>query len=66
MTKKYKIIAPYLYIVLTIVVLLGAYLKISHKSFGSELVLIGLVLGLPLLVYENTILKKKLKKEKDE
>ena len=63
MTKKFKNISSYIYMALTVVVLLGAYLKISHKPFGSELVLIGLVLGLPLLVYENTVLRKKLKDE---
>lgn len=59
--KKY--LSAIIYGALTIIVLLGAYFKISHKPFGTELVMIGLVLGTVLLVSENTILKKKLKEK---
>lgn len=50
-----------LYIIFTIMVLTGTYMRISHYSFWAELSFVGFAGGIIVMVYENMTLKKRIK-----
>ncbi len=52
----------WIYIALSIIVLIGAYMKIIHVEYGNILLMFSMVLGTFVLLSENMILKKEIKK----
>jgi len=62
MNKKFQnIFINILYVVFSIFVFTGAYLKLQHNPFGTNVFLIGLILGQSVLIIDNMLLKKKIK-----
>ena len=61
-SNKFK----WIYIILSITVLVGAYMKIMHIEYGQILVMLSMISGIFVLASENTTLKKEIKKLKDE
>lgn len=50
-----------LYIVFTIMVLAGSFMRIFHYPFWAELSFIGFSGGIISIIYDNMMLKKKIK-----
>lgn len=51
-----------LYSCASALILLGAFFKLQHYPYGSQLLITGSILGIVILIIDNTRLKNQLKK----
>ncbi len=53
-----------LYSCASALILLGAFFKLQHYPYGSQLLITGSILGIVMLIIDNTRLKNQLKNYK--
>ncbi|MFO8053664.1 MAG: hypothetical protein R6U19_00680 [Bacteroidales bacterium] len=62
-TKTLTKIFNSIYVIMAVLLIIGSYLKLDNNPLGHTLTMIGLVVGVVVLIIENTMLKMIIKRK---